>query len=64
MAAAEATHLQSLSSSQSCALQVALVAATFRRSAVDAALRRAGRLDVEIALGALTQAERLEARHL
>lgn len=43
-------------------LQVALVAATNRRSAVDAALRRAGRLDLEVALGPLTQQDRLEVR--
>eukprot|EP00887_Chlorella_sp_A99_P001514 scaffold8.g1514.t1 len=40
--------------------RVALLAATSRREAVDAALRRAGRLDVEIAFGALSRQEREE----
>ncbi|KAI7845235.1 hypothetical protein COHA_001279 [Chlorella ohadii] len=40
--------------------RVALVGATNRREAVDAALRRAGRLDCEVALGALRPEERAE----
>lgn len=41
-------------------VQVSLVAATNRRSALDGALRRAGRLDLEVSLGPLTLEDRLE----
>ena len=41
-------------------VQVALVAATNRRAALDGSLRRAGRLDLEVALGPLTLEDRVQ----